>query len=490
MSHIFKDKIQEKCSSYEEEVFCPICNTSCLIGNAKCLPCDKSHSFCIKCLLSFKKVHNLKTGDKFSCPICRRTYFWPKHGVMSFQNCQQKETESMENYVKYNGNNNLLKREDTNEMLTKEQATEKEYDKTIEETERSLAISQSRNFDSLQQEFNEFFTELDKKLHVILDNAIELLIMDETIDRRNLGGETLDEKQTGETEEEFNSENATFNCDYGHSYSPFTELPFRRLHFKFDGEIKAVSSSKRAIYVLSIAKEKEEDDNFIHEIGIGKTSKSLLHSLTCPNDSVVDINAKSKTIMEIYLLETDSKDSSVLSSLTLTGYKYKLETVLDRSENGWSSVLCLDDCIILFNDKKIAKYIDNRHEKWSISPPEALIIDDINFIEETVYFLLTNNKILSLNLKNQSFEYPKMRLKNENFTIDENLINQLKNGHCLLTNRHHSYIIDGCENEVSTYPLSHDSMRYRIVHYRFTTTEFIVCLVDDKNSLTIQHFKL
>lgn len=490
MSCSKEEKFLGRSSSSEKRIDCPICKSSCFMGEVRCLPCDKLHLFCTDCLIAFKNVHNLLPGDTYACPICRKSFHWPINGVRNFQLYKESENVITENEPELELFD--VKKDELSLRVANERDSNN-VDKTIEEVERNLAISPGKSFDSLQREFNEFFAELDKKLNVILDNAIELLIKDGKIDRRSLDDENIEEYKYSTEMDDTTYYDMTCNHKYEKSFCPFTELPFRQINFDFDEEIKVVSSSKRAFYILSVSKVLEKNDEYIYniyEIDMRKSTRKLIHSLTCAKDTIINMSVRLKAFMEIYLIETEKKSSSVLSSVTLTGQKYKLETILDRSENGWTNVFCLDDSTILFNSKKLAKYVGHFNKKWCLPFPEDSVIDDVNCINQTIYFLLTDNKILSINLENKSFQYLKISLEKGEFKINEELINGLKNGNCLLSNSNYSFLVNYENNQALMKPLPHQSVESRIIYYHFTQFEFIVCYVNKKNVFVTQFFKL
>ncbi|CAD5114594.1 unnamed protein product [Dimorphilus gyrociliatus] len=63
---------------------CPICKEDLITKKPKRLPCNLSHVFCRDCLINLEKYLQLKTGDKFPCPICKTYSKWPRGGVDSF----------------------------------------------------------------------------------------------------------------------------------------------------------------------------------------------------------------------------------------------------------------------------------------------------------------------------------------------------------------------------------------------------------------------
>lgn len=63
---------------------CAICSFSWIDRNPHCLPCQVAHIFCSDCLALFGKKNNLKEGDQFYCPVCRKAHIWPENGVNGF----------------------------------------------------------------------------------------------------------------------------------------------------------------------------------------------------------------------------------------------------------------------------------------------------------------------------------------------------------------------------------------------------------------------
>lgn len=490
-----------------QQVKCPICRSSWLDRQPRCLPCKVMHIFCSECLEEVGEKYELKSGDIFPCPICRKEHVWPEDGIRSFSvltpfvQCkaiyvEKEETvlpdltiQSAESDYKCLENQIIAELDELGNDRKKES-------ELIENQAKNLLMLIQTKKDFLQHELDDFFTEKEMKLKSLLKDINNFQMfqyqagkMFET-NLKEMKSKLLKEiRRILKSKAEFKKWDH-LNFKLGEIVYHNDEVKSLEDTFNIDGTIYRITCGENSLFILT----KNNSKNFtIYTIfSLEKDKKSISKLYTWKTN--INENFKMSANKDLFLVEIEP--SYALLRLVVCGDNFKLKALHKLiHKNGsfsdpyWTNIACTEDGIIIVSSNWIEKYtIQSMKRVWSMPIPTDFAVNDLRCDEENVYILFSNSTIYRINLNNKNTDTLPIEIVERECLFADDIIDNLVRGGCLLSNKRTVYVVDASRKLVYSHKLIKVFGECAQMDYRLDNHSIIFYIVDKSNVLTVKQF--
>lgn len=488
---------------------CPICKETLNDRKARRLPCNMDHVFCKDCLINLEKYLQLKSGDKFPCPICKTYSKWPKGGVNYFtevivQSIWDEEEEMDDNdndkndniediYISRKMNNDnfsiefkkiLLKEIENSEELKKNELNK--LDNKINILKATIHKKQA----ILKDEIEIFYSQRQSKLKELIRECEYLQQIPHLSGGRTscLFKEKYDsiKQDLNDLKEKIVRNEAilvTENDDIQIGTVIFSQSDPNEREILVDGYISKVKSFNNGIFAFSTTKDRiswtnvETGENMTWSF---KPNSGFLDQEICLNeDNLIyifhGINFETSRIFTVDSHFKDArKEKKIKAYVKLTDPRYIT----------FSNVLFfkMDSYFIMYD--KNQKLLANMDLKKQII--------DLKIINNKVFFLLSNGKIKKL--ENGNLTDLKLIKYDEKFTILDNILPKLKsdnNDKFLLIDDNFLYLIN--ENSKKVLLFNQKNLftnNERIKGYKIGLNKILFAIIGnkDKDKIILKYF--
>ncbi|CAD5112373.1 unnamed protein product [Dimorphilus gyrociliatus] len=492
-----------------QQVKCPICRSAWLDRQPRCLPCKVMHIFCSECLEEVGHQYELKFGDKFPCPICRKEHTWPEDGVNSFSvltpfvQCKtvydnKKEGPSLielntsstaENDYKH------LEKQILAELEELDKDRKREFDSLNNQTKNLSILIQSRK-DYLQNELDDFFTNKETKLKSLLKDISNFEMFQYQAGKmfesnlKEMKSKLLKEiKRILKSKAQFQKWDH-LNFKLGEIVYNKEEVISLEDTFNIEGNIYRIACGDKSLYILT--KDNSKGYNIYTILSLGQDQKSINKLYTWKTNS--NENYRMSANKELYLVEIEP--SYALLRLTTHGDSFKLKALhkLIQKNGGfsdpyWTNIASTEDGIIVVSANWIEKYsIQPLKRVWSMSAPTEFAVNDLRCDEEHLYILFSNSTIYRINLNNKNVDTLPIENIDRDLLFNDDIINNLVRGGCLLSNKRNIYVIDASKRVVYCHKLIKVFGSCALMDYRLDEENIVFYTVDKSNILTVKQF--